>query len=350
MPQRIARDPNIDGWQLVVIHDDAKVARSPADFLWATWTRFDPASDIYARSVTIRRNHPVYEGAIVIDARMKPSYPAELFVRDDIGQLALWAFWIEPRRLILNHATLDLPRWSPALDGLRVMHMTDLHIGSPHTGLERLDEVVRLTNAQQPDAVVITGDFLIDDVIGGAYVPPAPIAERVAALRARHGVFVVLGNHDWWNEGEELKRLLEAAGVRVLEDAAAEINHNGARLWMVGVGDLWTRRPDIGKALRSVPESEPKIVFTHNPDLLPRVPVHVSLTLAGHTHGGQVWLPILGRLVVPSQHGARYAAGHITENGKHLFVSTGIGTSIAPVRFGVTPEIAVLTLHNGKSE
>lgn len=268
------------------------------------------------------------------------------FVFTACALLALWAFWIEPSRLVVNETALNLPRWSPALDGLRVVHLTDLHIGSPHTGLAKLEEVVRLTNEQQADVVVITGDFLIDDVIGGAYVPPAPIVERVASLRARHGVFVVLGNHDWWNEGEELKRLLEAAGIRVLEDAAAEINHNGARLWMVGISDLWTRKAGIDAALRSVPEAEPKIVFTHNPDLLPRVPEHVSLTLAGHTHGGQVWLPIFGRLVVPSDYGARYAAGHITENGKHLFVSTGVGTSIAPVRFGVAPEIAVLTLRS----
>ena len=176
--------------------------------------------------------------------------------------LALWALWIEPRRLVLNHATLDLPRWSPALDGLRVVHLTDLHIGSPHTGLEKLEEVVRLTNEQRADVIVVTGDFLIDDVIGGAYVPPAPIVERVARLRARHGVFVVLGNHDWRNEGVRLKRLLEAEGVRVLEDSAEVIEHNGGRVWMVGVSDLWTRKADIDLALRDVPEVDAKIVFT----------------------------------------------------------------------------------------
>jgi predicted MPP superfamily phosphohydrolase len=110
------------------------------------------------------------------------------------------------------------------------------------------------------------------------------------------------------------------------------------------VSDLYTRPADVGRALASVPEGAPVILLTHNPDVFVNVPARVLLTLAGHTHGGQVNLPLLGRLVVPSQFGERFAIGHVHEDGRDLFVTPGIGTSILPVRFGAPPEISVLTV------
>ncbi len=125
------------------------------------------------------------------------------------------------------------------------------------------------------------------------------------------------------------------------------MQRDGAALWLAGIADLWTRTPDIDKALAMVVDDGPVLMFTHNPDLFPRVPARVALTLAGHPHGGQVDLPLLGRLVVPSEFGARYADGHVVEEGRHLFVSSGVGTSILPVRFRVPPEVVVLTLRPG---
>jgi predicted MPP superfamily phosphohydrolase len=115
--------------------------------------------------------------------------------------------------------------------------------------------------------------------------------------------------------------------------------------WLAGVGDLWTGTPDIEGTLRQVDTDYPVILFTHNPDIFPNVPARVSLTVAGHTHGGQVNLPLLGRPVVPSDFGQRYAYGHVVEGGRHLFVGGGVGTSIIPARFRVPPEIVILTLH-----
>lgn len=234
---------------------------------------------------------------------------------------------------------------SPSHDGVRVGVLTDLHVGSPHHGLDRLREIVSAMNAESPDIVLVLGDLVIHGVIGGEFVAPEPIAEALSSLRARHGVYAVLGNHDWWLDAARVAAALEAAGIEVLEDEAVAVELGGAPLWLAGVSDLWEGAHDIDAALASVPPGEPVIVFTHNPDIFPAVPAHVTLTVAGHTHGGQVALPLVGRPIVPSRYGQRYAAGHVVEDGRHLFVSTGTGTSILPVRFRVPPEIVVMTLR-----
>lgn len=258
--------------------------------------------------------------------------------------LGLWAFWIEPASLTTHSFTLQIPRWQPEHKGLRIAVLTDLHVGSPHTGIEKLKEVVARTNDERPDLVVILGDLVIQDVVGGHFVEPEPIAEVLRGLRAPLGVMAVLGNHDWWYDGVRVEKALRDAGIEVLENKARQVR-KGKAFWVVGIADLWTRKPDIEGSLRQVEGADPIILITHNPDIFPEVPSRVSLTIAGHTHGGQVNLPIAGRLVVPSQYGQRYAMGHILENGKHLFVGGGVGTSILPVRFRVPPEVVMLTLN-----
>ena len=153
------------------------------------------------------------------------------------------------------------------------------------------------------------------------------------------------GNHDWWYDGARIKKSLEGAGIIVLENKAHPMQYQGQPFWIVGIADLWTRKPDIEGSLRQVESNEPVILITHNPDIFPDVPSRVSLTLAGHTHGGQVNLPVVGRLVVPSKYGQRYALGHVVENGRHLFVGGGVGSSSLPVRFRVPPEVVVLELQ-----
>jgi hypothetical protein len=258
--------------------------------------------------------------------------------------LAAWAFLIEPSWLTTHRVAMQIPHWRPEHQGIKIAVLTDLHIGSPFTGVEKLKEVVARTNAEHPDLVLILGDLVIQEVVGGKFVAPEPIAEVLKGLRAPLGVVGVLGNHDWWFDGARITAALRQAGVVVLENEAYRINFNGKPFWVVGVADLWTRKPDIAGSLSQVDEGDPVILITHNPDIFPNVPSRVSLTLAGHTHGGQVDIPIFGRLVVPSKFGQRYAMGHIVEDGRHLFVSGGVGTSILPVRFRVPPEVIILTL------
>lgn len=259
---------------------------------------------------------------------------------------AAWALWVEPRRLVESEVELRLPGWPPELNGVRVAVLTDLHVGSPFHGLPTLRRIVARTNARRPDLVVLLGDIVTQGIVGGRFVPPESIAPELGMLRAPLGRFAVLGNHDGWLDAARVARDLEAAGIVVLRDSAAAVVAHGRTFGVAGVTDLWTGRADVPRAVAAAPPGGPLLLLTHNPDIFPGVPPAVALTIAGHTHGGQVRLPLLGRPIVPSRFGQRYAAGHIAEGGRHLFVATGTGTSILPVRFRVPPEIVVLRLRS----
>jgi uncharacterized protein len=262
---------------------------------------------------------------------------------------ALWSLWLEPSRLVVTEAELDLPRWPSELAGMKVALLADLHVGSPHWDLAALAELVERTNALRPELVLLAGDYQINGVTGGTFVEVEPIAERLGALRAPLGVIAVLGNHDWWNDGERARRAFTAHGIKVLEEEALRLERKpGAAFYVVGLADQMERSSAPKAVMSKVPEGAATLLLVHEPDVFesfPRLSINPNLTLAGHTHGGQVWLPLLGRRVVPSEFGERYAYGHVVENGRDLFVTSGVGTSIIPVRFMVPPEIALLTLR-----
>ena len=260
----------------------------------------------------------------------------------------LRAIWLEPASLTIDEERIAL-RWS-APRPLRIAVLTDLHVGSPFNDLSKLRRIVARTNDARPDVICLLGDLVIQGVIGGRFVEPEAIAVELKHLQSPGGVVAVLGNHDGWLNHDRVQRALEANDIRIVEDRAARIDTTAGPVWFAGISDLWTGRHDIRAALAGVKDDDaPVILLTHNPDVFPDVPPRVALTLAGHTHGGQVRLPWVGRPVVPSQFGQRYAAGHIVEGGRHLFVATGLGTSILPVRFRVPPAIAVLTLMSDES-
>ena len=225
--------------------------------------------------------------------------------------------------------------------------LADLHVGSPWNGLDNLERIIERTNAIHPDLILLTGDYVVTNVVGGTFVAPETTAAALRALHAPLGMYAVLGNHDCWLDAPRVRTAFEREGIPVLDDAAREIDPS-RRLWLAGIGDFWEERHDVRAALADVPDDAVVLVFTHNPDVFPHVPDRVALTIAGHTHGGQVALPFIGRPIVPSQYGERYAIGHVVENGRHLFVSPGIGTSLFPIRFRVPPEISVVTLRNAE--
>ena len=177
-------------------------------------------------------------------------------------------------------------------------------------------------------------------------MPPEVIAGILKDLTPQQRVYAVLGNHDWWYDGNRTRRALEANGIKVLENEVVPVSDPDTHFWLAGLADAWTAPQSIEGTLAQIPAGDPVIALTHNPDVFLKIPATVSLTLAGHTHGGQVNLPLVGRLVVPSAYGQRFAAGHIVEGNRHLFVTTGIGTSVFPVRFRVPPEIVLLTITN----
>jgi hypothetical protein len=258
--------------------------------------------------------------------------------------LFAWAGWWEPSSLVVVEQTLAVHPWHHEHAGLKIAVMSDLHVGAPYRDLTQLKAVVSKTNTQKPDLIIILGDFVIEGVLGGRFVPPEPIARELSELKAPLGVVAVLGNHDWWFDGERVRRALTAEGIKVLISQTQRITFNGQSFWLMGLDDLWTRGDHLKSTLAGITDNEPVIVLSHNPDIFPEMTSRVTLTLAGHTHGGQVNLPLIGRPVVPSKFGQRFAYGLIEESGKKLFVTGGIGTSIVPLRFRVKPEIVILTL------
>jgi uncharacterized protein len=254
----------------------------------------------------------------------------------------LWAFWWEPASLRIIEQCVEVPKFQTPL---RVAILTDLHVGSPFNGLSRLDEIVRRTASAEPDLVFVLGDLVIQGVLGGTFVPPEDIARKLGELRRQTPVYAVLGNHDNWLAPNRVKNALIGARIEVLEDRAVKVMASSGELWLVGVSDFWTAPHDVKAALAAVPDDgSAAVLMTHNPDIFPEIPARIDLTIAGHTHGGQVLLPLLGSPIVPSRYGQRFASGHIVENGRRLFVATGIGTSILPVRFRVPPAISLLRL------
>lgn len=265
-----------------------------------------------------------------------------------MASVVFYAFYVEPNRLVVRHETIQIDQWPRELNDFRVAVLSDIHAGGPFIDERKLRRIVERTNALQPEMIVILGDFISGD---GRRHPlkmtPEQFAPFLKELRAPLGVYSVLGNHDWWYNGRQVREALEQNGIKVLDDEVLKVDARGTSFWLVGFADLWTRPQRIGQTMAQVPENTTVIALTHNPDIFPNVPSRVQLLLAGHTHGAQVHLPLIGYAVEPSnRYGERYARGHVYENGHHLFITTGIGTSIVPVRVGVPPEVVLLTVKS----
>jgi predicted MPP superfamily phosphohydrolase len=257
--------------------------------------------------------------------------------------LAARAAWIEPRRLVVERADLHLPHWPATLDGLTMGVIADLHVGAPHVDLRKLENVIDRMRDLNPDVVAILGDFAVEPMPFARHVDPVAIAKRIAQLRVPLGVFAVLGNSD----DIGIRRALDATAIELLDNDLRERWWHGQQLWIAGFADIRTADPDVEGVLARANGDGPVLALTHSPDLFPRMPPRVSLTLAGHTHAGQVNLPIVTQRVVPSWFGGRYREGHVVEHDRHLFVHAGIGTSTLPVRFRAVPRVSLLTLRSG---
>lgn len=268
-----------------------------------------------------------------------------------------YAFAWEPRTLRVARYRVVPPGWRGARP-LRIAALSDLHVGGPSIPLSRVEEIVAAMNALDADIVLLLGDFIASRPPRPGDPPLAAWAGMLARLRSRHGIFAILGNHDWWHDPEALERragptqvalALADAGIRVLENRAVLVETEATPLWLGGLGDqvafttLNEGPPwgvdDLPGLLAQIPDDGvPAILMAHEPDVFVDVPKRVALTLAGHTHGGQVrlfgWSPF-----VPSDYGNRFAYGHVQEEARDLIVSGGLGTSRIPVRFGVPPEI-----------
>jgi len=259
------------------------------------------------------------------------------------GWFLLQAAWLEPSSLRVSDYTVAQP--APALKGLRIAVISDLHAGAPYIDTAKIDRIVAMTNEARPDLILLTGDYVITNVMGGRHMPIDSVVAHLKGLHAPLGVYAVMGNHDRWDAADHIVSSFQAAGIPVLENTHMPLPPPWNGIALVGLGDRDNGGPKVKRSLAGV--TGPALCFVHSPDVFPRLPPTCAVTIAGHTHGGQVWLPFLGRPAVAtvSRFGQRYAIGVIRENNKTLFVSSGIGTSILPLRFGVPPEISLLTLQ-----
>ena len=258
-----------------------------------------------------------------------------------LAGLGYYATQIEPAGIQVRRYTVAVE--ASALKGLRVAVISDLHAGAPHIDLAKIDKIVAMTNAERPDLILLTGDYSVGRMVGAQRIRIRDIAAHLKPLRARLGVYAVIGNHDRWRDPGRVFRSFPANGIPVLENRSVDVG----RFWVTGIGDEHTHAADPVRALKRVPKGATALCFTHSPDTFATLSPVCGLTVAGHTHGGQVWLPLLGRpaVVIASDFGQRYAIGVVQENGRTLFVSPGIGTSNLPIRLGVPPEISLLEIR-----
>ncbi len=273
--------------------------------------------------------------------------------------------YVEPDLRMRVQTWAVSPKGWPAGRKMRLVMVADLHAGGPNMGPDRVRQAVDLANAQGGDMILLMGDYRATHRWQTEVVPIEVAAPILAGLTAPMGVYAVLGNHDWWDHirktggavGPTLtQRALEAVGIEVLVNRAVQVGG----LWLLGLDSQtalqlrgkrrrdWVGKSDIAGTLAQMTGDGPAVLLAHEPDIFAQLPqvdpaARIILTLSGHTHGGQVrfgpWAP-----VVPSQYGSRYAYGPVSEAGRDLVVSGGLGCSGLPVRFGMPPEITVVDL------
>jgi uncharacterized protein len=244
----------------------------------------------------------------------------------------------------ITEIDIRMRRLSAAHDGLKVVHLTDIH-HSLYTPLEDVERAVDLANQLHPDLVALTGDYV---TLSPSYI--WPVARVLGKLHARLGIFAVLGNHDFQVDPDEMTRALEAQRIHVLRNSHFALHIDHARLWLLGVDDLWWGADDLEAGVRHIPARDPKILLCHNPMGIRMAVEHeIDLVLSGHTHGGQVRLPLVGALYGKPKLGKRFIQGWNRLDGTQIYVSRGIGKVVLPLRVGCPPEIACLRLRSGTS-
>jgi predicted MPP superfamily phosphohydrolase len=264
---------------------------------------------------------------------------------------------IEPTWLEVNRCDIPVRQLPPAFAGFRIAQLSDFH-GSRQVGSTYLGEAVALAQQEQPDLIVLTGDFIHQ---GFRYIDA--VAESLSRLQAPSGVFAVLGNHDYsvrnslgYRRHKHLHlavtEALSSRGIRVLHNESIALSRGEDRLNLVGVEDLWSRACDLTLAFREMQTGSPCVVLAHNPCTIEHLDGRrCDLMLSGHTHGGQIHVPGIGRPTLMSKKARRFAAGLYQYRDSYLYVNKGVGFGFR-FRFGVRPEVAVLTLQpfNGGSE
>ncbi len=224
---------------------------------------------------------------------------------------------------------------------VRLVLVSDIHVAGPDMPPSRLERLVLRINQLNPDLVLIAGDFVSDKRTSSRGYSVTEATAPLANLKANFGIAAVLGNHDHWRDADATREQLRRHGIRLLENDAQRMGP----VTVIGLDDPFTGKDNLPLALRAQrAEPPPYILLSHSPDIFPSVPRNISLMLAGHTHCGQIRLPLLGAVSTMSEFGERYACGKIDERGRTLIVSAGLGTSVLPLRLGAVPDMWLVEL------
>ncbi len=254
--------------------------------------------------------------------------------------------------LVVTDYRLRPTGWRPG-QRLTITVIADIHAGGPNMGLARVQQVVDAGNALGSDLIVVLGDYFATHPFVTERVPHAAWAAELARLRAPLGVYSILGNHDWWYDIAGVREALAHIDMPVMENDAVLLGEPGRRFWLAGLGDqlayiiepgVFRGVDDLPGTLKRVTTDDPVILLVHEPDIFTQVPERVALTIAGHTHGGQIRLPLVPPLWTPSEYGERFIYGHVVERNRHMIVSGGLGCSKVPLRLGVPPEVVCIEL------
>jgi predicted MPP superfamily phosphohydrolase len=294
----------------------------------------------------------ILAGLVRRTSRRRPRLTAALCILVAIPwALGVWAVFIEPETLSVRQVTIESETWTGP--PLRLGLISDTHVGAPHMDVARLRRIIARMNDQHPDAVLLLGDYA-----GGHLEADQRSAGDRDAVLAGVGVFrdlksplgtwAVLGNHDSWFDEAALSRGLEAAGVQVLQNRSVRVARPGGNFTLAGVADMRSRllKTSVADALAEAPDDRPVILMSHWPDPFAEVPRRVALTVAGHSHCGQIDLPLIGRPFSSSPGAALWPCGAYRVYGRDLYVTGGLGTSVVPMRIGAPPEIVILTLKS----
>jgi predicted MPP superfamily phosphohydrolase len=247
--------------------------------------------------------------------------------------------FLEAKWCRLVRRTIAVPNLPAAFRGTTAAVVSDVHHG-PFVPLVYVRHIVEMTNALNPDLVLLIGDYVHRHP---RYI--APGIEALGKLKADLGRFAVLGNHDHWESAPESRQALSESGISQADNTGFWIERGGARLRVCGIGDLWTDHQDLPAALGDASKRDAVILLSHNPDFAEKLrDDRVGLMLSGHTHGGQVVMPGYGAPIVPSRFGQKYLHGLVRGPACQVFVTRGVGTAGPPVRFLCRPEIVLITL------
>lgn len=251
-------------------------------------------------------------------------------------------YWNATRDPMIRTASLAVEDWVPNQPPIKILLLSDIHIAGPDMPPERMERLVRRFNALRPDLVLVAGDLVSEKRLATHIYTAREIVAPLGRLTAPLGVIVTPGNHDHWFEPAALRAELEALGLTVLQNSAVL----RGPLVIGGVDDDFTGHDDIPATYAAMAQlpTVPRIVLTHSPDIVPELPNAVAAVFAGHTHCGQIVLPLVGALSYVSRFGDRFACGQINDNGQALFVGAGLGTSILPLRYGAAPDAWLVTI------